>query len=660
MIKLDAINIKAKLLLLVMPFIVLIIIFATLFAFDRYQSYQQLNSAMSLVNVSENSSTLIDTLQTERGLTNGFLNGQGDLPAPLQGARGKTDAAFDSFKQLGDQLTDPAVSEDVKKLTSSISSLISMRSQINSRSAAASDVFKAYSQQIEGLIQLISGLGQISKESKLASYSVSLSNLLCVKEFAGRERGFVNGVLSKGAFDQASFAQAKSLEAQQNACLAQFKQLSSDAVVASTASLLQSPEFANVDAIRKQVYGAELGSPAAIKPAEWFSTTSARIGKLLAINQFLLQALKTDVSAALNTAKNQLIQVLVGAGGLIALVGVFAILIYRSIHQPIVKLENTILEMSQKLDLTLKADVNGKNEITSIWNALSKLIHSISQSLNTVKTHAHQLEGASSTLLNVADRSAKNSDIQSNASASMAAAVEEMSAGISMASDNIQENMKASLDMQQRVQHGWERIHSTAKAVESTAEAVGHAGNVISTLEEKSANIRHIITAIRTIADQTNLLALNAAIEAARAGEQGRGFAVVADEVRKLAERTGRETVGITTLIEEINSETAAASADMQNAKESMSLSLGLISQTLEDLDGIHDMAKNVSINSQDSASAMQEQTAASNDVAENISRIAALSEETSDVVQSAANLAKQLSHSSSELVSQVDKFKLD
>jgi methyl-accepting chemotaxis protein len=212
--------------------------------------------------------------------------------------------------------------------------------------------------------------------------------------------------------------------------------------------------------------------------------------------------------------------------------------------------------------------------------------------------------------------------------------------------------------MQQDVGRGRQRMLATTQAMHDTSATVDEAGRMITALADKSQNIRRIITAIREIADQTNLLALNAAIEAARAGETGRGFAVVADEVRKLAERTSKETVEIAQLVEAITGDTSQAASSMAAARAQMDKGLGLVADTLSELDLMNEEAGQTAAKSQNTATAMQEQSAASTEVAVNISRIAALAEDNASIVQEAAELADQLNDTASTLVQQVDRFR--
>ena len=208
-------------------------------------------------------------------------------------------------------------------------------------------------------------------------------------------------------------------------------------------------------------------------------------------------------------------------------------------------------------------------------------------------------------------------------------------------------------------ERGVSSMAHTAEEIRRTADQVKDTAVLIDTLHERSQAISQIIVAIRDIADQTNLLALNAAIEAARAGEQGRGFAVVADEVRKLAERTSSATLEITSLIGAIRSDTDRVAAGMGDASRQMHQGLELLGESSAALARIRETAEETLAKNSEISMAMQEQSHTSNDVAGNIQRIAEQNEQTSRLVAESAEIAGSLSQTASQLEALVGRFRI-
>jgi methyl-accepting chemotaxis protein len=202
-------------------------------------------------------------------------------------------------------------------------------------------------------------------------------------------------------------------------------------------------------------------------------------------------------------------------------------------------------------------------------------------------------------------------------------------------------------------------VRAASSEMNSIAQSVRHGSELVETLNRRSAEISTIVRVIKDIADQTNLLALNAAIEAARAGEQGRGFAVVADEVRKLAERTGSATSEIGSMIEAIQRETSSVVETMQAGGDKVVQGVKLADEAAAALEKINAQTMEAVQSVNAIASATREQQAASSDIARNVERIAQMTEESGAAAHHNADSATSLERLASGLQSRVARFKL-
>ena len=281
---------------------------------------------------------------------------------------------------------------------------------------------------------------------------------------------------------------------------------------------------------------------------------------------------------------------------------------------------------------------------------LREMVMSIQVSADQVGQAAHQLAQTSGAVAAAAGQ-------QSAATSATAVAVEEMAAGMETISNNANNARSYSQEASDLSRKGSEVVHAAASEMERIAVSVESSSNIISGLEQQSNEVSAIVNVIREIADQTNLLALNAAIEAARAGEQGRGFAVVADEVRKLAERTSQSTLQISQTIAKIQSGTQSVVASMVAGVDQVRAGTTLAKQAGASIGEIQSGAERVVGVVSDISSALKEQSKASAEIARNIDTIAQMVEANNSSAEQAALGAQQLQRLAEGLSASVRSF---
>jgi methyl-accepting chemotaxis protein len=289
--------------------------------------------------------------------------------------------------------------------------------------------------------------------------------------------------------------------------------------------------------------------------------------------------------------------------------------------------------------------------IGTMQETLRNMISSIIGNAERVSTAADQLLHASE---EVADRARQQSD----AASSMAASVEEMAVSIDQVKENAGEAHGISQEAGAISEEGAAVIHNAATEMRKISDAVQSSSAIVEDLGKQSDQITSIVNTIKEIADQTNLLALNAAIEAARAGEQGRGFAVVADEVRKLAERTSLSTTEIGGMVSKIQNGTRSAVSSMQAGVSQVSNGVQLANQAAESINRIRDGAARVTVVVNGISDSIAEQSAAGNQIAHQLETIAQMSEESAIAVRHTADAARTLHTLSASLHETVARFK--
>jgi methyl-accepting chemotaxis protein len=241
----------------------------------------------------------------------------------------------------------------------------------------------------------------------------------------------------------------------------------------------------------------------------------------------------------------------------------------------------------------------------------------------------------------------------------MAATVEQVTVSINHVAERARETLALTGEAGKLVREGSNIIGATIKDIHEISSVVGVCGQQIRELETSSAQVNSIVNVIREIADQTNLLALNAAIEAARAGEQGRGFAVVADEVRKLAERTTRSTEEVSQTISSMVERARLASEQMQNAETLVETGVKRADEADQAIQRIGRTSEDSSAMVSEISSAISQQSTASHNIAAEVERTAQMSEESSAAAQHTAETAQHLDALAKEQIATLSQYKI-
>ncbi|WP_137939378.1 methyl-accepting chemotaxis protein [Chitinivorax sp. B] len=342
------------------------------------------------------------------------------------------------------------------------------------------------------------------------------------------------------------------------------------------------------------------------------------------------------------------------------LVGLFAAwLITRSITRPLIQLQATMVEIEHSGDLTRRIQSDGHDEISLTSRAFNNLIENLRKVLSEAQASANKLRMASHDLNTASEQVAQASGLQSEAASSTAAAVEQMTVSINIVASSAKEVEHDAQKGRDLSNKGSEIAGNTAREINNIASVISESTSVIGSLSQRSQEIGGIVQVIKDIADQTNLLALNAAIEAARAGEQGRGFAVVADEVRKLAERTSQATAEISSVIDAVQHDTGSAVRSMGSASDKVNNGVALTQQVSNSLSEISQFTVSTTSKMAEISSAISEQSTASTQIAQNIEKIAQMSEENNSAIQQTANLATDLRNTAEMLDSLVRRFRI-
>ncbi|MFL6922496.1 methyl-accepting chemotaxis protein [Pseudomonas sp. Qb1D1] len=380
------------------------------------------------------------------------------------------------------------------------------------------------------------------------------------------------------------------------------------------------------------------------------------LDKLIQLNKGYANQAKLDSEHA---RQHALQWILAMSGAAVLGLGLITSLVARNIVGALTTMRSTIVEVAQSNDFTLRAQVRGRDETSQTASAFNQLLDKLQLSLREVLNNADQLSQVADSAYNASRHVSASSTSQSEAATLIAAAVEQMSVSIGQVSESTQDALLRAQQAGETASQGSAIITRNTLEMDLIASTVSDTGVTIADLEQQSDKISLVMQVIRDVAEQTNLLALNAAIEAARAGEQGRGFAVVADEVRKLAGRTSVSSDEIAQVVTTIQASAREAMTRMLSVTDRVVAGRQLSDQVADRMQTIRVSASQVGDAIDLIASAIDQQNTATQDIARRVELVARMSEENSQSASQTSEISSQLNTLARSLQATAGQFRV-
>jgi len=348
-------------------------------------------------------------------------------------------------------------------------------------------------------------------------------------------------------------------------------------------------------------------------------------------------------------------------GLLIAALGLLTIwLVSRGIAKPLKQMVSMLDDIAQgEGDLTRRLEVDRNDELGDIAKGFNTFLGKLQSMITQVVSSVQKVSDSSEHTADIAIRTNTGVQKQLAEIELVATAVHEMTATAQDVARNATHAAEAANHADRAANQGKQTVQHTSEAITALAQEIGRAVTVVQTLAKDSENINAILVAIRGIAEQTNLLALNAAIEAARAGEQGRGFAVVADEVRNLAQKTQQATEEIQTMIQQLQQGTRDVVTVMEDSQSKTEVSVQQASQAAEALESITQAVSVINDMNTQIASAAEEQSAVAEDINRNVTNIGQVANEVAGGADEASQASAELTKLAEQQRRLINQFRV-
>ncbi|BCO18565.1 chemotaxis protein [Alteromonas sp. KC3] len=637
-------------------------------AFLAFKDINQSRTEMVNADLDTDLVTLVSAVErvahhhaVERGLTAGFLgNPTEEARAKVRAQREKADNALDNLRTVanGDWPETLQVNNILNPLYTWENNKGSVRSNVDN--LQGKEAFKYYSGLNSRALNAANSFTLLVSDSSAKQLLTQGLLLAQMKEKLGQRRGKLNAVMAKRSISEAvrdevegynreiTYVTDKLLLNLSDDFLRQFKAMSSSSVSEriddiSARAIQDSPDFTTLPS-----------------SSEWFGMATEQIGQVAKILGTVFEQVKQNADDKASSAYSALIITIL----MVVLVIVFIAIIYQALISIITKQLKVLVANLDKIaaqgDLTVDVSMSTSNELGEISRsvnttilALRDLVKGLGTSIATSSRLSAQLEKASSEML-------KDAGNTQQLTANIASAVEQVAVTSREIAQSSLDTLSASKQLDELANQSLKANQNIRNSMETLADDIKGVQKNAGEMEMKVGEISTILETINTLSDQTNLLALNAAIEAARAGEHGRGFAVVADEVRKLAQSSRESSDKISTLLSSLREASVVVVNDINKNVESISNSMETTTEGRKTAEKVKEAAGNVEDMANNMSSAAEQQSVTTEEIAKELVTVEEAARHEVDIAQNLSNLSGEMQANNQLLQHTIDGFKAD
>lgn len=645
---------STKLILILMFPLLGFLAFAGIYVADKRETLSEMNRAVTATTTARKLSDVITAIQRERGASGVFLGSGGKtMQDKLHSLRLETDAAVGAMRnQSLEDLTSP------DKMLRALNDIAELRSSVDRLAINNVESGARFTDLIRNLVSFSYTLETSIEDPEILRALSSLNQFADMKERAGRERVLLGLAFNQNRFDASLLSRFSRNMGEFSGYFEAFQRWAPTEYKDKLDRVLQQPASLEVARLQKLGFDTPLGEPLNFKPEDWFNLSTTRIDMMAKVETELAQAVVGLTDAQRNEAESSLYVASATVVLMLAAVLWLAWIIIHNIRVAVVDVNRTLVSLATR-DMTARTSYLGKDEFGEIARNLDNMALQISEVISEIGSATAQVATAAEQSSAVALQTSNSVAQQRQGTDQVVTAISEMSSTVKDVARSTTEAAEMSHQVNTSTIQGKTEIENTINLIKGLELQAEQTATIIQELKGESDSISSVLDVIRGVAEQTNLLALNAAIEAARAGEQGRGFAVVADEVRNLAQKTQDSTVSIQNMISNLQSGSERAASSMQETLGKAQEGARNVVRAGELLEEITEGMAKMSDSNIQVASAAEQQSQVAEEIHRNVSDINMLVIQVSAGAEQTASTSSELARLAEHQQRLVERFKV-